>query len=286
MKRKRNSEQEDENIISIYLKEINNIPLLSREEEDFYAKRAAEGDAAAKKKLIMANLRFVVNVAKRYQNQGLPLQDLISEGNIGLINAIKRYDVTRGYHFISYAVWWIRQSILKAICEKSRMIKLPLNKANELVQIEKVRKELVKRYGHEPDVYEIASYLDMDEDHVAKLLNISRELISLETPVYIEKDSLLLREFIESEKYLTPDQEVIEKSLQEEINSVLKTLSTKEAQVIECRFGLNGRKPMSLKQIGELFNLSKERIRQIEKKALKRLKHPSRSDNLKIYLKD
>jgi RNA polymerase primary sigma factor len=286
MKRKRNFEQEDENTISIYLKEINNIPLLSREEEDYYAKRAAEGDPEARKKLIMANLRFVVNVAKRYQNQGLPLQDLISEGNIGLINAIKRYDVTRGYHFISYAVWWIRQSILKAICEKSRMIKLPLNKANELVQIEKVRKELVKRYGHEPDVHDIASYLDMDEEHVAKLLNISRELISLETPVYIEKDSLLLREFIESEKYLTPDQEVIEKSLQEEINNVLKTLSQKEADVIECRFGLNGKKPMSLKQIGELFNLSKERIRQIEKKALKRLKHPSRSENLKIYLKE
>lgn len=286
MKSKKNIENEDENIISIYLKEINNVPLLSREEEDYYAKHAAEGDAEARKKLIMANLRFVVNVAKRYQNQGLPLQDLISEGNIGLINAIKRYDVSRGYHFISYAVWWIRQSILKAICEKSRMIKLPLNKANELVQIEKVRKELVKRHGHEPDVQEIASYLDMDEEHVSKLLNISRELISLETPVYIEKDSLLLREFIESEKYLTPDQEVIEKSLQEEINNVLKTLSSKEAQVIECRFGLNGKKPMSLKQIGELFNLSKERIRQIEKKALKRLKHPSRSENLKIYLKE
>lgn len=286
MKRKKNPDQEDENIISIYLKEINNIPLLSRDEEDYYAKHAAEGDPEARKKLIMANLRFVVNVAKRYQNQGLPLQDLISEGNIGLINAIKRYDVSRGYHFISYAVWWIRQSILKAICEKSRMIKLPLNKANELVQIEKVRKELAKRYGHEPDVHEISTYLEMDEAHISKLLNISRELISLETPVYIEKDSLLLREFIESDKYLTPDQEIIEKSLQEEINNVLKTLSTKEAQVIECRFGLNGKKPMSLKQIGELFNLSKERIRQIEKKALKRLKHPSRSENLKIYLKD
>ena len=286
MKRKKIKEQDDDNIISIYLKEINNVPLLTREEEDFYAKRAAEGDTDARKKLIMANLRFVVNVAKRYQNQGLPLQDLISEGNIGLINAIKRYDVNRGYHFISYAVWWIRQSILKAICEKSRMIKLPLNKANELVQIEKIRKELIKKYGHEPDVHDIAQYLDMDEEHVSTLLNISRELVSLETPVYIEKDSLLLREFIESEKYLSPDQAIIEKSLQEEINNVLKTLSPKEARVIECRFGLNDKKPMSLKQIGELFNLSKERIRQIEKKALKRLKHPSRSENLKIYLKD
>ncbi|MBN2441996.1 MAG: RNA polymerase sigma factor RpoD/SigA [Spirochaetales bacterium] len=286
MKQGKRKEKEDENIISIYLKEINSIPLLTREEEDHYARLAAQGDAEARKKLIMANLRFVVNVSKRYQNQGLPLQDLISEGNIGLINAIKRYDVNRGYHFISYAVWWIRQSILKAICEKSRMIKLPLNKANELVQIEKIRKELEKSSGREPDVKEIASYLEMDEEHVATLLNISRELVSLETPVYVEKDSLLLREFIEGEKYLSPDQAIIEKSLQEEINLVLKTLSAKEGQVIECRFGLNGKKPMSLKQIGELFHLSKERIRQIEKKALKRLKHPSRSDNLKIYLSD
>ena len=286
MKRRTIRDSEDENIISIYLKEINNVPLLTRKEEDYFAKLAAEGDANARKKLIMANLRFVVNVAKRYQNQGLPLQDLISEGNIGLINAIKRYDVSRGYHFISYAVWWIRQSILKAICEKSRMIKLPLNKANELVQIEKIKKELEKKNGHEPDVQEIASYLDMDEEHVTNLINISRELVSLETPVYVEKDSLLLREFIEGEQYLTPDQQMIEKSLQEEINIVLKTLSTKEARVIECRFGLNGKKPMSLKQIGELFHLSKERIRQIEKKAIKRLKHPSRSENLKIYLQD
>jgi RNA polymerase primary sigma factor len=284
IKRKRKSELSDENIISIYLKEINNVPLLSREEEDTYAKLAAEGDIEARKKLIMANLRFVVNVAKRYQNQGLPLQDLISEGNIGLMNAIKRYDVSRGYHFISYAVWWIRQSILKAICEKSRMIKLPLNKANELVQIEKARKELLKISGKEPDIKDIAGYLEMDPDHVSVLVNISRELVSLETPVYVEKDSLLLREFIEGDQYQTPDQAMITKSLQDDINTILKTLAPKEAKVIECRFGLNGRKPMSLKQIGELFRLSKERIRQIEKKALKRLKHPSRSEILKIYL--
>ncbi|MBN1698043.1 MAG: RNA polymerase sigma factor RpoD/SigA [Spirochaetales bacterium] len=282
MKKKR--DKEEENVISIYLKEINTVPLLSHEEEDYYARKAAEGDVEARKKLILANLRFVVNVAKRYQNQGLPLMDLISEGNIGLMNAIKRYDADRGYHFISYAVWWIRQSILKAICEKSRMIKLPLNKANELVQIEKARKELCKMTGKEPEVKDIARFLDMNEEHVAKLINISRELISLETPVYVEKDSLLLREYIESEHYQAPDTLLIEKSLQEEINHVLSTLSAKEARVIECRFGLNGKKPMSLKQIGEIFKLSKERIRQIEKKALKRLKHPSRSDYLKIYL--
>jgi RNA polymerase primary sigma factor len=282
--KKKKKNKEEENVISIYLKEINTIPLLSHDEEDFYARKAAEGDVEARKKLILANLRFVVNVAKRYQNQGLPLMDLISEGNIGLMNAIKRYDADRGYHFISYAVWWIRQSILKAICEKSRMIKLPLNKANELVQIEKARKELCKINGKDPEIKEIARYLDMEEDHVAKLITISRELVSLETPVYVEKDSLLLREYIEGQNYQSPDNILIEKSLQEDINNVLKTLSPKEAKVIECRFGLNGKKPMSLKQIGEIFHLSKERIRQIEKKALKRLKHPSRSDYLKIYL--
>jgi RNA polymerase primary sigma factor len=284
VKKKTKRESDDENVISIYLKEINMIPLLNKEDEDLYATRAKEGDVEAQRKLIMANLRFVVNVAKRYQNQGLPLQDLISEGNIGLMNAIKRYDVTRGFHFISYAVWWIRQSILKAICEKSRMIKLPLNKVNELVQIEKVRKELRRINGNEPEVAEIAKYLSMEPDYIAQLLNIARDLVSLESPVYVEKDSLLLKEYIESENYASPDEEIMKNSLKEEINNVLKTLNDKEAEIIECRFGLNSKKPMSLKEIGEKFNLSKERIRQIEKKALKRLKQPSRSDFLKIYM--
>lgn len=283
VKKKTKHETDDENVISIYLKEINMIPLLNKEEEDLCATKARDGDVEAQKKLIMANLRFVVNVAKRYQNQGLPLQP-ISEGNIGLMNAIKRYDVSRGFHFISYAVWWIRQSILKAICEKSRMIKLPLNKVNELVQIEKVRKELRKINGNEPEIAEIARYLAMDPDYISELLNISRDLVSLESPVYVEKDSLLLKEYIESTNYATPDEEIMNNSLKDEINNVLKTLSEKEAEIIECRYGLNGKKPMSLKQIGEKFNLSKERIRQIEKKAIKRLKQPSRSDFLKIYL--
>ncbi len=284
IKKKPKRETDDENVISIYLKEINMIPLLTKEEEDLYATRAKDGDVEAQRKLIMANLRFVVNVAKRYQNQGLPLQDLISEGNIGLMNAIKRYDVSRGFHFISYAVWWIRQSILKAICEKSRMIKLPLNKVNELVQIEKVRKELRRINGNEPEVNEIAKYLSLEPEYIAKLLNIARDLVSLESPVYVEKDSLLLKEYIESQNYASPDEEIMKNSLKDEINNVLKTLNEKEAEIIECRFGLNGKKPMSLKEIGEKFNLSKERIRQIEKKALKRLKQPSRSDFLKIYL--
>src|SRR6056297_4176800 len=169
------SSYDDENIISLYLKEINRIPLLTREEENHYARLAAQGDEASKEKLVNANLRFVVNVAKKYQNQGLPLSDLISEGNIGLMNAIERFDVSKGYHFISYAVWWIRQAILKAICEKSRMIRLPLNRANELVQIEKVRKEIQGRHGEEAEIRKIAETLNMNQEHVSDLLNISRD---------------------------------------------------------------------------------------------------------------
>jgi RNA polymerase primary sigma factor len=276
--------QDDENILSLYLKEINRIPLLTRTEEQQTAGLAAKGDKAAKNRLIKANLRFVVNVAKKYQNQGLPLADLISEGNIGLINAIERFDVSKGYHFISYAVWWIRQAILKAICEKSRMIRLPLNRANELVQIEKVRKELGGAGRGDSEIVEIARQLDMDEDHVADLINISRDLISLDTPIYDEKDSSLLSDFVEDRGYMTPHEVVVDKALREEINQVLDTLSQKEADIIQYRFGLNGRRPMSLKEIGSRYKLTKERIRQIEKKALKRLQHPSRSSPLRAYM--
>lgn len=275
---------EDENILSLYLKEINKIPLLTREEEDCYARQAAMGDKKAKEILIRANLRFVVNVAKKYQNQGLPLADLISEGNIGLMNAIERFDVNRGYHFISYAVWWIRQAILKAICEKSRMIRLPLNRANELVQIEKAKKALQSEIGTEPEIKDIADILAMDKQHVSELLNISRDLVSLDLPVNQDKDANLIGDFIENEKYLSPDEIVIEKSLQEDINTVLATLTEKEAEILRYRFGLNGRRPMSLKEIGDKYRLTKERIRQIEKKAIKRLQHPSRSQLLKSYL--
>ena len=276
--------QDDENILSLYLKEINRIPLLTRSEEEETASLAAKGDKTAKNRLIKANLRFVVNVAKKYQNQGLPLGDLISEGNIGLINAIERFDVTKGFHFISYAVWWIRQAILKAICEKSRMIRLPLNRANELVQIEKVRKELGGSGRGNAEIVEIARQLDMDEDHVADLINISRDLISLDTPIYDEKDSSLLSDFVVDRGYKPPHEVVVDKALQEEINLVLETLSQKEAEIIQYRFGLNGKRPMSLKEIGSRYKLTKERIRQIEKKALKRLQHPSRSSPLRDYL--
>jgi RNA polymerase primary sigma factor len=275
---------QDENILSIYLKEINRIPLLSREEEEKFARLAATGDQPAKDKLVRGNLRFVVNVAKKYQNQGIPLADLISEGNIGLINAIERYDVDKGYHFISYAVWWIRQAILKAICEKSRMIRLPLNRANELVQIEKARKIVQTNKGEEAEIKEIAGLLEMDAQHVSDLMNISRDLISLETPVYTEKDSSVVGDFVEDSNYKAPEEFVVEENLKSDIDAVLDTLTTKEADIIRYRFGLNGKSAMSLKEIGDQFHLTKERIRQIEKKALKRLQHPSRVAVLESYV--
>lgn len=274
---------DDENILSLYLKEINTIPLLTRDEEDELARKAREGDQKARDRIVQANLRFVVNVAKKYQNQGLPLIDLISEGNIGLLNAIERFDVDKGYHFISYAVWWIRQAILKAVCEKSRMIRLPLNRANELVQIERVRKRLLSETGEEPDAEVIAEELDMKSEMVGDLISISQDLVSLETPVYSEKDSSSLGEFIEDRDYKAPDEMVMEGSLKAEINKVLETLSEKESQILQYRFGLNNRKPLSLKEIGDRYHLTKERIRQIEKKALNRLKTQGKADPLLAY---
>jgi RNA polymerase primary sigma factor len=274
----------DENTISLYLHEINKIPLLSKEEEDAAARDAAAGDQAARNKLVTANLRFVVNVAKRYQGQGLPLADLISEGNIGLLNAIERYDVSKGYHFISYAVWWIRQAILKAICEKSRMIRLPLNRANELVQIEKARRLVQDGSGAEVELREIARLLDMDMDHVRDIINISRDMVSLENPVYADKDTSTLSDFIEDENGVPIEEILVSKALKEDIANVLKTLDKKEAEILSYRYGLGDNLPMSLKEIGDRFNLTKERIRQIEKKALKRLQHPARQRVLANYV--
>ncbi|GHV90316.1 RNA polymerase sigma factor [Spirochaetia bacterium] len=275
----------NENVLSAYLKEINRIPLLTKEEEDNAARSAATGNKAARDKLVNSNLRFVVNVAKRYQGQGLPLSDLISEGNIGLINAIERYDVDKGYHFISYAVWWIRQAILKAICEKSRMIRLPLNRANELVQIEKARKLVQESHTVEGEINEIARLLNMGKELVAELVNISRELISLENPAFAaDKESSALEDFIEDENYQSPDDYVVGQALQNDIEIVLNTLNKKEADIIRFRYGLGNTAPMSLKEIGDKFNLTKERIRQIEKKALKRLRHPTRQRLLEAYV--
>ncbi len=273
---------DDENILSMYLKEINRIPLLTRDEENDLAKRSAEGEEYARKRMIESNLRFVVNVAKKYQNQGLPLIDLINEGNIGLMNALEKYDVSRGYHFISYAVWWIRQSILKAICEKSRTVRLPLNRANELVQIQKMQRKLIHEGGEEPTVEELGESLNMDPKMVGDLLAISREMVSLDAPVFGDPSNSSVGDFVE-DNYRSAESILMEKSLKDDINKALEILTDREREIIEMRFGLNGAIPMSLKEIGELFNLTKERIRQIEKKALERMKQPGSLRELATY---
>jgi len=274
----------DNNILSTYLKDINKIPLLTRDEEYDIAIKAAAGNVAAREKLVQANLRFVVNVAKKYQNQNIPLLDLISEGNIGLMNAVERFDATKGYHFISYAVWWIRQAILKAISEKSRMIRLPLNRANELVQIEKARKEVDASKGEENELRQIAELLNMTQDHVRDIINISRDMVSLDVPVFTDSDGSTIGDFIEDNQSEQPEEVMMEIALQDDIDKVLSSLTEKEARVLQLRFGLNGNRPMSLKEVGDQFDLTKERIRQIEKKAIKRLQNPARMSRLAAYV--
>lgn len=277
--------EEDKDVLSIYLKEINRIPLLSHEQEYDLAVRAQRGDDRAREKLINSNLRFVVAVAKKYQGQGLPLEDLIDEGNIGLLIAMDKFEPDKGYHFISYAVWWIRQSIMKAICEKSRAVRLPLNRANELIQIQKAQKSLIHETGSsDVSIEEIAKAAGLDKTLVNELLSISRETVSFDTPVSNgnESSTTKLGDFIEDEGY-GPEELAMQKCLKEDINAVLDTLSDKEKEIIILRFGLNNNAPMSLKEIGELYNLTKERIRQIEKRALERLKQPSRARILESY---
>lgn len=272
-------------VLGIYLKEINKIPLLNHDEETELAVKAKNGDKAARDKIVNANLRFVINVAKNYQNRGLDLCDLISEGNIGLLTAIEKFDVTKGYHFISYAVWWIRQTILKAVCEKGRAIRLPMNRVNELVQIEKARKIVHGKGTEAEEIEEIAAMLGMERQHVREMLEINREMISLDAQIENKNgDSGTVGDFVKDEKYSDVDEKVIAESLQKDLDSVLGTLKPAEEKVLRMRYGLDGSKPMSLAQVGEKCNLTKERIRQIEKTAIGRMQHPVRARRLECYV--
>jgi len=269
--------------ISWYLEQINKIPLLSRQEEDRLARATRAGDHDAKEKLIKANLRFVVSIAKKYQTSGISLLDLINEGNMGLMKAADKFDPDRGYHFISYAVWWIRQAIILEISQKTSLIRLPLNRTADMQKIEKVQKKLENKLGREPAPGEIAEELDMDDEEINHLRNISQDYISLDATYGDSEDTTILS-MMEDQRMESPDHRVLEESLTEALNAVLNTLTASEREILKMRFGLDGHKPMSLQQIGEKFSLSKERIRQIEKKAIRRLRHPSRSQKLKSFL--
>jgi RNA polymerase primary sigma factor len=266
-----------------YLQEIGKVDLLTAEQEIELAIRIKSGDRTALETLTKANLRFVVSVAKQYQNQGLSLGDLINEGNLGLIKAAKRFDETRGFKFISYAVWWIRQSILQALAEQSRIVRLPLNRVGALNKIGKAYSNLEQEFEREPNASELANELDMDISEVADTLKISGRHVSMDAPFAQGEDNRLL-DVIQNDQQPNPDFTLMNESLKAEIERALSTLSEREAEVISLYFGLNKEHSMTLEEIGEKFNLTRERVRQIKEKAIRRLRHASRSKNLKSYL--
>lgn len=274
----------EENLIATYLKEINKIPLLTAEQETKLALKAKAGDKAARNAIVNANLRFVITVAKKYLKSGLEFEDLISEGNIGLLTAVDKFDPTKGYKFISYAVWWIRQSILKAICEKSRAIRLPSNKANEIVQIDQARRAVAGNKTEEQEITEIAEMLNMDSSHVREMVNLSKEMVSLDAETKAGDGISTVGEFLEDTTSPKPEDNAIENAMKDEIDTVLDTLKPNEAKVLRLRYGLNGYKQMSLKEAGDICNLTKERVRQIEKHAIVRMQHPTRMRRLEAFI--
>jgi RNA polymerase primary sigma factor len=266
-----------------YLQEIGKVELLVPQEEIDLARRIKKGDQKALEKLTKANLRFVVSVAKQYQNQGLSLGDLINEGNLGLIKAAKRFDETRGFKFISYAVWWIRQSILQALAEQSRIVRLPLNRVGALNKIGKAFSTLEQEFEREPSASELAEELDMSLFEVSDTLKISGRHLSMDAPFAQGEDNRLL-DVIQDNRQPTPDSVLLEESLKNEVKRALATLSEREAQVIKLYFGLDSEHSLTLEEIGEKFNLTRERVRQIKEKAIRRLRHASRSKALRAYL--
>jgi RNA polymerase primary sigma factor len=273
----------EERSLDLYLREIGETPLISSQEEISLARRIKEGDKEALEELTKANLRFVVSVAKQYQNQGLSLADLINEGNIGLIKAAKRFDETRGFKFISYAVWWIRQAILQALAEQSRIVRLPLNRVGALHRIGKISSNLEQEFGREPMTEEIAERLEMTPEEVSETLKISNNHLSLDAPFNEGEDSNLL-DVLKDEFQPAPDRDLLGESLKVEIGKALGTLTEREAEVIILYFGIKRPKPMTLEEIGNRFNLTRERVRQIKEKAIRRLRHASRSRRLKAFV--
>ncbi|MFS4494838.1 RNA polymerase sigma factor RpoD/SigA [Maribacter sp. 2308TA10-17] len=266
-----------------YLQEIGKVDLITADEEVELAQRIKAGDQIALEKLTKANLRFVVSVAKQYQNQGLTLPDLINEGNLGLIKAAQRFDETRGFKFISYAVWWIRQSILQALAEQSRIVRLPLNKIGSINKINKTFAFLEQAHERMPSAEEIAKELDMTVADVKQSLKNSGRHVSMDAPLIAGEDSNLY-DVLRSGESPNPDRELLHESLRTEIERALETLTPREADVIRLYFGLAGQHSMTLEEIGETFDLTRERVRQIKEKAIRRLKHTSRSKILKTYL--
>ncbi|MCO6500308.1 MAG: sigma-70 family RNA polymerase sigma factor [Vicingus serpentipes] len=268
-----------------YLQDISRVGLITADEEADLAKKIRSGDGFALEKLAKANLRFVVSVAKQYQNQGLNLSDLINEGNIGLIKAAERFDETRGFKFISYAVWWIRQAIMQAIAEQARIVRLPLNKIGNITKINKTFSLLEQEYEREPSAEEIAELLDISPSEVKDTLKISGKHLSVDAPLSDDDDNNTMLDLMAGkEEKLNPDKDLMDESLRNEIERSLSTLSYREAEVLRLYFGINCKTSFTLEEIGEQFELTRERVRQIKEKALRKLKHTSRSKLLKTYL--
>ncbi|RQV99609.1 MAG: sigma-70 family RNA polymerase sigma factor [Calditrichaeota bacterium] len=277
------SESRANQSIDQYLKEIAEVPLVTPEEEIKLAQRIKQGDEEALEKLTRANLRFVVSIAKLYQNKGFSLGDLINEGNLGLMKAATRFDETRGFKFISYAVWWIRQGILQALADQSRVVRLPLNRVNAITKIGKAHSRLEQEFEREPSADELADQLDVKATEVTDTLKVCRRHMSMDMPFSNNENNRLLDVIVNNDQP-PPDSDLIENSLKVEIERALATLSKREAMILRLYFGLGQDRPLNLEEIGERFNLTRERIRQIKEKAIRRLRHASRSHALRGYL--
>ena len=273
----------EEGSLDQYLRDISVFPLISREEEVRLAQRIRTNDQEALDTLVRSNLRFVVSVAKKYQNQGVSLSDLINEGNLGLIRAAHKFDETKGIKFISYAVWWIRQAILQALAEQSRIVRVPLNRAGALHRIGKRANSLLQELGREATNAEIAEGMEITEEDVAKTMLISQTAISLDAPMAPGEDNRLL-DYIPDTQSATPDEETYERALIDSVQEALASLRDRESKILRLYFGLDGSDPMTLEQIGAVMNITRERVRQIKEKALSRLRHVSRARALESYL--